>query len=322
MPYGLIADIGGTNARFALADERDYYDELIFPCADFKGPREAVKSYLDAVKPKVPVTSGAFAIAGPVHGDVFKATNMPWAFSVSELRDMLGFERLALYNDFEAIAMCVPHLAEIEVRQVGGGKARTGWPIGVIGPGTGLGVASLYSDGHDYRAVPAEGGHTTAPAVTQREFDIFHVLLKKYSHVSAERVCSGKGLVNLYNAIRELDRRADLPDLEPKDISKAAIGGTCPVSKEALDLMLAVLGRVAGNLALTCGAFGGIYIAGGIVPKLGDYFDESAFRSEFEAKGRLRFYMEPIPTFVVLHPHPAFLGLQKNLGREPVRPLA
>ncbi len=312
--YGLIADIGGTNARFALADDSGYHDELIYKCADFPGPKEAVEKYFADLALKETPKSGAFAIAGPVHGDVFKATNMPWHFSVSGLRDLLGFKSLKLYNDFEAIALCVPHLKAEEVRQVGGGKPREKAPVGVIGPGTGLGVASLFHDGDEYHALPAEGGHVTLPVISQREFNIIEVLLHKYSHVSAERVCSGKGLVNLHNAIRMIDARIDIPEREAHEISQLAMEGGCEVCAESLELMMAVLGRVAGNLALTIGAFGGVYIGGGIVPKLGDFIERSPFRENFESKGRLRFYMEPIPTYVILHPHPAFLGLQMNLG--------
>src|SRR3989339_895009 len=168
-PYGLIADIGGTNARFALADDKGYYEEKILKCREFHGPQEAVEAYFAAVKLKEPVRFGAFAIAGPVHGDVFAATNMPWNFSIRDLRDTLGFEHLYLYNDFEAVAMCVPHLKEGDIRQVGGGQAKARKPVGVIGPGTGLGTVCLFHDGNRYCVVPGEGGHVTAPVATRRE---------------------------------------------------------------------------------------------------------------------------------------------------------
>ncbi len=311
--YGLIADIGGTNARFALADKDGYYEECVFPCADFEGPAGAVEAYLEEVKPEERPRSCSFAIAGPVQGDVFFTTNMPWTFSISDLRRELQFESLALYNDFEAVAMCIPHLKEGDFHPVGGAQARPHGPIGVLGPGTGLGVASLFSDGRQYHAVPGEGGHVTIPSKTQREFDVVMHLYHKYRHVSAERVCSGKGLVNVYDALRAIDGRDDLPDRAPREISQAAQDGSCEISAEALDMMVGFLGRVAGNLALTLGAYGGIYIAGGIVLKLGDQFDEARFREEFEAKGRFEEYMKAIPTFVISHPFPAFLGLQAHM---------
>ncbi len=321
---GLIADIGGTNARFAIADDGGIHSEDILKCADYPGLVEAAQAYLKRLKCPVP-KQAVFAVAGPVTGDRFDVINNAWSFSVAETKSALGLERLALLNDFEAIALSVPYLKPEDIRQIGGGKAKPQAPVGVIGPGTGLGVASLFWDGTHYRAAPGEGGHVTMPAKTQREFDVFQTLLKaKYSHISAERVCSGKGLVNIYNALRiledSLDRghnnhcvpNADMPDRTPEDISAAALDKSCPLCVEALDMMLGFLGSVAGNLALTLGAHGGIYIAGGIATQLGDYFGESRFYEEFLTKGRFKGYLEPVPVSVILHPFPAFIGLQTH----------
>lgn len=312
---GLIADIGATNARFALADGEGIYNEQVLKCGDFPGLREAARAYLDMARPSKPPLNASVAIAGPVSGDRFSMTNHPWSFSVRETRDALGLSRFSLMNDFKALALAIPHLAPGDVRQVGGGKILPEAPIGVIGPGTGLGVASLVWDGQRYRAVPGEGGHVTMPARNDREFALFQELIRmKYHHVSAERVCSGKGLVNVYDALRRLDNLiADKPTRTPEEISKAGLDGSCALCREALDLMIVFLGRVAGNLALTLGAGGGIYIAGGIVGQLGAFFDESAFRTEFLEKGRFKNYMENIPTFVIQHPFPAFVGLQADL---------
>lgn len=311
---GLIADIGATNARFALADVDGIHREQVYKCNDFSGIVEAASAYLEEVGNRN-IRDAAIAIAGPVSGDRFEMTNHPWKFSINDTKDRLGLQHIHMMNDFEAVALAVPHLREGEdYRQVGPGRAVAQAPIGIIGPGTGLGVASLIWDGKAYRPVPGEGGHVTMPARTMREFEVFQWLLgHKYHHVSAERVCSGKGLVNIYNALRGLDGRADLPDLEPEDISKKALESLCPLCAEALDLMLGFLGSVAGNLALTLGSFGGIYIAGGIAAKLGDFFDRSRFRDEFLAKGRFKDYLEPIPTYVILNPFPAFIGLQADL---------
>lgn len=306
---GLIADIGATNARFALADQNGFYEQKVLPCADFPGIVDAAKAYLDMVdaKPK----RAAFAIAGPVLGDYFEMTNHLWVFSIKETKQALGFDEFALINDFEAIALGIPHLKPEDITQIGGTQnAQQRGTIGIIGPGTGLGVASLFWDGQKYRANAGEGGHVTIPAKTQREFDLFRTLRYKYSHVSAERVCSGKGLVNIYNAIRTLDGHDALPDRTPEEIAENAINKTCPACEEALDKMMGFLGNIAGNLALTLGASGGIYIAGGIPAKLGDYFFASRFRAEFEAKGRAGDYLKPIPTYLITHPYIAFVGLQ------------
>lgn len=311
---GLLADIGATNARFALTGARGIYAESVLKCNDFPGPAEAAQAYLESVKPAEKPECGCFAVAAPITGDVFKLTNHPWSFSIPDIKESLNFETLRFYNDFEAIALSIPHLEDRDVIHVQGGKPVPEAPIGVIGPGTGLGVASLFWDGHGYKSVAGEGGHATMAAKTQREFDIFLYLRRhKYSHISAERVCSGKGLVNIYNAIRGLDGRDDLPDRTPEEISAAAMDKTCPVCAEALDLMLGFLGTAAGNLALTLAAEGGIYIAGGIVGKLGDYFFRSRFGQEFSAKGRYVDYLSSIPVYLIRNEYPAFIGLRAGL---------
>ncbi len=313
---GLIGDIGGTNARFALADGAGIREEKTLKCADYEGLSDAVRFYLEELGYNGKIEKALFCVAGPVKGDRFEMTNLPWAFSVEETRKTLGFEALKLLNDFEALALGVPHLKPGEFRQVSGGTAQEHAPIGVTGPGTGLGMASLFWDGAGYRAAPGEGGHVTMPARTQREFDIFAVLRAKYRHVSAERVCSGKGLVNVYNALRSLDGLEDQPDRTPEAISAAALDKSCPLCVEALDLMMGFLGTVAGNLALTIGAQGGIYLVGSILNPLGTYFDYSRFREEFERKGRFEDYLQAIPTYVIAHEYPAFLGLYHELMRE------
>jgi glucokinase len=313
---GIIADIGGTNARFALADGNGIYEEKILKCADYGHVTEAVEAYLSAAKPAQRPAKASFAVAGPVKGDSFEMTNHIWSFSRGETARKLGFSHFSLMNDFVAIALSVPHLSAADIRAVGPAikPELENAPIGIIGPGTGLGVSSLVWNGRKYIAVPGEGGHVTMPATTQREYDIFAQLRKdKYHHISAERVCSGKGLVNLYHAIGELDGKT-LPGRTPEDISGAALRGECEACHEALDLMLAFLGRIAGNLALTLGAHAGIYIAGGILPGLGDYFDNSDFRAEFEAKGRLSDYTKAIPTYLILNKFPAFIGLQADIA--------
>jgi glucokinase len=310
---GLIADIGGTNARFALADDKGFYEEKVLQCADYPGIVEAAKDYISMLKGAKP-KKAAFAIAGPITSDWFEMTNHLWSFSIEQTQKDLGLEDFALINDFKAIALGIPHIGNKDKIQIGGDqKPQEHGAIAVLGPGTGLGIASLFWDGKRYRANPGEGGHVTMPAKTQREFDIFRTMRYKYRHVSAERVCSGKGLVNIYNAIRILDGHEDVPERTAEEISVAAISKACPVSEEALDKMIAFLGSVAGNLALTLGANGGVYIAGGIPAKLGDYFFTSRFRSEFDAKGRFDTYLGKIPTYLITHPFIAFVGLQHYL---------
>lgn len=311
---GLIGDIGATNARFAMAGPGGITDELVLKCGDYPGILEAAQDYLRRVHPAQAPKAAAVAIAGPVNGDWFEMTNHPWQFSQEETRRALGLDVFHLMNDFKAVALAVPHLKQADLHKIGGGAAVARGPIGIIGPGTGLGVASLVWGGDRYFAAPGEGGHVTMPARTLREFDLFRVLIdQKYTHISAERVCSGKGLVNVYNALRILDGRSDLPDRTPEEIGASAVDGSCSLCAEVKDLMTCFLARVAGNLALTLGAQGGIYIAGGIVGRWGKDFDEKMFREEFESKGRFREYMEAIPTLLIRHDFPAFVGLQADL---------
>lgn len=314
MSLGLIADIGATNARFALTDRKGFYHEQTLSCTDYPDIQEAVRAYLVQAAPSQNPDKASFAIAGPVHGDTFAMTNHGWAFSVEQVRKELGLESLHLMNDFKAVALAVPYIEADYLQKIGGGEPITGSPKAIIGPGTGLGVAGIVPDAWGrYVAIPGEGGHVTMPARTQRQFDIFCALRQKYRHVSAERVCSGKGLVNLYNAIKALDAHDKLPERTPEEISEAALSKTCTVCQEALDLMMINLGTTAGNLALTYGALGGVYIAGGIPAKLGGYFQQSQFYKEFISKGRFEDYLKPIPVYLIFHPHIAFVGLQADL---------
>jgi len=308
----LIADIGGTNARFALVVNGRITDAEVLACAGYKSPAEAALSYLKKVNVKP--EAGAFAVATALDGtDQVAMTNHAWAFSIEQTRKDIGLNRLQVINDFTAIAYAVPYLSDEDKYRIGGGEVRAGLPIAIIGPGTGLGAAGVvFAEGKPV-AVTTEGGHVTMPAVTPREFALFEWLKKtKYHHISAERVVSGKGIVNIYHAICGVDG-LDLPDKTPAEITTAGLNGSCKVSAEVLDLFCHFLGVISGNLALSYGAGGGLYIAGGIVPQLGDYFTHSRFRESFLAKGRFREYLERIPSFVVTHPFPGLEGL-KNIA--------
>lgn len=308
----LIADIGATNARFAMVEGETIGNIEVLPCEDYPTIVEAAHKYIEKTGSK-PET-GAFAIATPMDGgDRVAMTNHGWSFSVSEACQGIGLKSLRVINDFAALAYAVPYLTEKDRYQLGGGEAKKDMPIGIIGPGTGLGVAGIVFESGKPVAITTEGGHVTMPAATQREFDLFNWLVTtKYHHVSAERVISGKGLVNLYNAICGVDG-LDLPERTPAEITQEALAGSCKACAETLELFCHFLGVVAGNLALSYGAAGGIYIAGGIVPRLGDYFRNSRFRESFCAKGRFGDYQERIPTFVVTHPYPGLEGL-KNIA--------
>ena len=313
--FSLIGDIGGTNARFALlrGDQQAMEHELILPTAQFADLAAALREYLQRVGQPT-VRQACIAIANPITGDWLQMTNTHWAFSIEQTRQQLGLQQLRMLNDWEAMAMSGPVLNESDLVQVGPGEALEGAPKGFIGPGTGLGVSSLVrSRDGQWVACAGEGGHVTLAPTCKRELDILGVLWQTYPHVSAERVVSGMGLENLYKAICQLDGREAEP-LAAADITARALQARDVACEEALDRMCRFLGSTAGNLAVTLGALGGIYVGGGIVGKLGDYFAHSGFRAAFEAKGRFEAYMQRIPTYVIRAAQPALLGAAMGLN--------
>lgn len=305
----LIADIGATNARFAVVDNGIISSIDVLLCDAYPTISDAALAYIN--KMNVRPTRGVFALATPLDGsDRVGMTNHVWTFSIEETRQTIGLQSLKIINDFTAITYAIPALTSADYYQVGGGTAVAHMPIGIIGPGSGLGVSALvFADGKPI-AITTEGGHVTMPAQNAREFALFEYLKQtKYHHISAERVASGKGILNLYQAIGGVDGLT-LQTRTPAEITQEALNGACPVCAETLDLFCHFLGVAAGNLALSLGAAGGIYIAGGIVPQLGDYFVTSRFRQSFIEKGRFKDYLERIPTFVMTHPYLGLEGLK------------
>jgi glucokinase len=312
--WDLVGDIGATNARFALVrpDGSFGYTRAIL-CNDFATIGDAIAAFL-AEAPEARPSHSVLAVAASPQGDEVKLTNHAWSFSTEALRTSLGLTELRIVNDFHADALAIPHLAADELVKIGGGKAVAGTPIGILGPGSGLGVSALVSTDEGAVAVPGEGGHVTMAPADAREGAVLEILRGRFGHVSAERVLSGPGLVNLYGALRQL-ADAHAGPLTPEQISDPAVRANDRFAREATEMFCAMLGTVAGNLALTLGARGGIYVAGGIVPKLGATFAQSAFRERFEAKGRFRDYLAGIPTYVVVRPFAALLGAATLLRR-------
>lgn len=309
----LIADIGGTNARFAVAVQGRFEHLRLLHTAEYSTLVAAARAYLGGLPRSVQPKLGALAIAGPVVGECAMLTNQSWAFSVPETRAELGLSELTVVNDFAATAMGIPYLAQSDIMPVGdvtgdSGQIRRG-PVGVIGPGTGLGMSCLLPDGPQvWRQVASEGGHATMPAMTEEESRIIAILRGRHDHVSAERVLTGTGLVNLYSVLCELAGKPARP-LEPADVTEAALSGADACCVRALEVFCAMLGTAAGDMALTFCATGGVYVAGGVVPRFKERFATSDFRARFVAKGRFRGYLEAIPTRLILHPSPALVGL-------------
>lgn len=301
---GLIGDIGATNTRFALVQPDGTTSAArVYALHDHPSLTHAIDAYLTDESPVMRPVHAVLAVASPITGDEVTLTNHPWTFSVEALRRHLGLRRLRVINDFAANAAAIPHLDAADRVQIGGGAPVAGAPIGVVGPGTGLGVGSL--DGA--AALAGEGGHVTMAPATAQESAILDLVRRRFDHVSAERVLSGPGLVNLYNALCELAGAPAAP-YTPAQIISPQIWSTDAHAKEATAIFCAMLGTVAGNLALTLGARGGVYISGGIVPRIASFFAQSEFRARFEAKGRLRDYVAAIPTYLIVRPLPVLLG--------------
>lgn len=312
----LVADIGGTNVRFALIAHPGAAPSALrsLRCADFAAPGEALQAWLADAGASLP-TVAAFGIATPITGDEVAMTNHPWRFSVSALRAALGLQRLRVVNDFTALALGLPGLAIDACERIGGGEAQPGAAIGLLGAGTGLGISGLIPAPGGPVPLQGEGGHVSLPASTPREAQVVAWLAVRHGHVSAERVLSGPGLLSLYAALCDLDR-VPAETLTAETVSARGRDGTCPHCVEALSMFCALLGTVAGDLALTLGARGGIYIGGGIVPQLGEFFARSPFRARFEAKGRFQPYLARIPTWVIRSPHVALIGASAALDAQ------
>jgi glucokinase len=313
-----LGDIGGTNARFGwqASEDAPISHVQVLPCAEHASLLEAAQSYLQQQGLPTP-PSAAFGIANPVTGDQVAMTNHHWTFSVSALREGLGLARFLLLNDFTALALSLTQLPPAQKHAVGGGQAAPNAAIGLIGPGTGLGVSGLLPLGYQNKWIPiaGEGGHVSLSATNPLEFAALQHLQKRYGHVSAERVISGAGLVDLYHALCDLKDGQGREITTPADVLARAQEVPLSTANQALDMFCGFLGSVAGDLALTLGARGGIYIGGGIVPRLGERFAASSFRARFEDKGRFKAYLKDVPTWVIHSPvSPALQGASQALS--------
>lgn len=306
--YSLVADIGGTNARFALVAEGDR--TLIEPrslaVADYPDIVQAIHAYLQLTGLDQP-WQAAISVASPVTGDQLKMTNHSWSLSVRETRAALGLRHLKVLNDYTALALALPLFTESQCRRIGGGVALAGQPMAVIGPGTGLGVSGVVPVGDHWVPLESEGGHVSYGPLNARELQIIELLRESHEHVSAELLVSGSGLALIYQMICRIER-GEAKRLSPGEVSSLALEGEDSLAAEALEIFCGILGTVAGNLALTIGARGGIYIGGGIVPRFIEYFAASSFRGRFERHGRMTAYLREIPTHVIDTAYPAFIG--------------
>jgi glucokinase len=310
-PVILVGDVGGTNARFAIADattlrmQHTGYRRT----ADFAGLHEAIASYLADEAQGIRPTHAAIAVASPVGDDRIKLTNNHWQFSVSELQRQLGLQELRLLNDFTVQALAVPHLDTEDFTRIGPDVTpRKGAAMAVLGPGTGLGVSGLVADGRGgYAPLSGEGGHVGIAPETDEEFAILRYAQEHFGRVSIERLICGSGIAFLYRALCHVRGETAWPHDEARIVTEALQGDA--LCRDTINQFCALLGSFAGDMALILGARGGVYIAGGVVPRFGALFAQSPFRERFENKGRFSTFNAAIPTYVVNpHENPALLG--------------
>lgn len=313
----LLADIGGTNARFALETAPGLISEArVLACAAQATLADAVRQYLSDVG-IVDIRHAAIAIANPVDGDAVRMTNHHWAFSIEAMRRELGLETLLVENDFKALAMSLPTLGPDELVAIGEGSRRAGGVIALVGPGTGLGVAGLVPvlQGGRTRWLPlaTEGGHVSFAAMDEREAAVLAFARREFAHVSAERLISGPGLVLIQRAVRALHGASEETMLAA-EIAHHARERSCAYSIETAELFSGLLGSFAGNVALTLGAQGGVYLGGGVIGGLGPAFDRARFRARFVAKGRFEDYLQRIATIEITASQPALRGISALLA--------
>ncbi|WP_237066382.1 glucokinase [Microbulbifer guangxiensis] len=317
--WQLVADIGGTNARFGLAsggaNAKIEVDEIrTFECADYPTIEAALTAYLDSVPGdrRRSVREACVAIAGPTEDDVVAVTNLSWRFSKSHVGEQLGYRRFEVINDFAALALSCAQLDSQHLTRVDRlGAASGAWdrsaPRVVIGPGTGLGVCGLLRSGDGWRALPGEGGHAAIAPATEEEFGLFRVLRRERSHLSAEDLLSGRGLQNIYRGLATLCGVEAVME-NPAAISAAALAGECTLARDAVLVFCALLGSFCGDVALTIGARGGVYLGGGILPRIEALLRDSDFEQRLRSKGVMSGYLEHLPVFLVSHPFPALSG--------------
>jgi len=309
----LVADIGGTNIRLAITDKNNNISDIeTYQCNKFPHLSNVIEQYLTDKKLPAAQVNACLAIACPVDTDSISMTNLPWKFSQKQLKADLKLNSLTMINDYTAIAMAIPLLNDDQKVKVGRGEA-TGknQPIAVCGPGTGLGVANLVNINNHWHCLGGEGGHTDFAPVDELDVKIFQQLKITKKRISYEQLLSGFGIEQIYQALLVINDVQDTESknkLSAKEISSQALAGTCNISDQALSQFCRILGSFAGNLALTTGSLGGVYIAGGIVPRFVDYVDNSEFRKRFESKGRMTHLNENTPTYVITESQPGLMG--------------
>ena len=311
----VVADVGGTNIRLAVCCNKTGKLSQVrnFACVEFLTLDAALFQYFSTLSESV--SSLCLAIACPVEGDHIAMTNLSWQFSQQALKTKLQLTNLFVINDYTGISLAVPFLKPSDKVKIGGGETETNGVIAVFGPGTGLGVSHLIHINNKWISLDGEGGHTSFASNSREQADILLLLQEQFGHVSAERLLSGQGLVNIYHAICRLEGK-QVEFHEAKQVTKAGLNSDCQLATRSLTIFCEMMGAFAGNLALTLSCSGGVYIAGGIVPRFIEFFEKSEFRDFFESKGRFREQLTNIPTYVITHENPGLIGATVYLRQE------
>jgi glucokinase len=310
-----VGDVGGTNARFALVDE----DGRIraphsYACADYASLTDILAEYLSTVTGRFRPPRAVLAVAGPVVAGEIEFTNLSWVVSELDLMAAFGFEAARLINDFAAQALAAPLMDDDDLRLIGPSvRADPHGPAVILGAGTGFGVAGLARSSRSDIPLPAEGGHAAFAPWDELEVEVWRRLRSRHGRVSIERILSGPGLFDLYRAIGDIQSIA-APLEDEKAVFAAGQEGD-PLASAALDRFCEILGGVAGDLALTFGARGGVFVTGGIAPRMLDRLSAGGFRRRFEDKGRMSDYVKAIPTSVIVHPYAALVGAARELAQ-------
>ena len=313
-----VADVGGTNIRLARVTDTGVTDIKKYRCRDFASIDLAIQAYFDEHS-DYQFTQGCIAIACPVLGDQVEMTNHSWVFSQQALQSQLRLTSLYVINDFTAVAHSLPTLSDAQVIQIGQGTTKPQGNIAVFGPGTGLGVEHITMTAAGWQTLDGEGGHTDFAPVDETDIIIWRHLQKSHGRASAEEVMSGRGIMNIYQALAEA-QGAEVVYTDPAQVTERALDQSCGICEATLTQFCRIMGSFAGNLALNMATTGGVFIGGGIANRFADFIERSDFRARFEAKGQMKHYVKDIPTYLIAEPDHGLLGasayLTQHIARE------
>ena len=314
MSTRMAADVGGTNTRIALFDSQTKALRALstYTNRDYASFADVITAWMETLTEPRP-TEGCIAIAAVPRGDHISMTNMDWSFSRSAIQETFNFAHLSWINDFEANAFSLPHLTECDREVMIAGEPEDSSRLVVIGPGTGLGGATIETFGQTSYARACEPGHMSLSPANDLELEIFKTLMQRYSHVHAELLVSGPGLLRLYETLAKITGK-DAQIHSPAAVSQLAMDQSDETAVLALNTFAGLLGSIAGDFALANGSYGGVYLAGGIVPTMIPFLQRSNFHQRFCDKGALDINLRTVPIYVITTAHPGLIGAAHSTG--------